>query len=520
MNRDQVFISYSHADSDWLKRLQTMLAPLQRQGTLDVWADTRIQPGQLWKEEIEKALARAKVAVLLVSPDFLASEFIARHEFPTLLEAASKEGLIILWVPVRHSLYEETDIARYQAAYDPRTPLSTLTAAEQDAALVQIAKKLRAINPSTSPSKPPQPPEPSLPPSPPPSPERPERPERPKPPILFTRLRIILVLVILGGAGLYYFGREFYQTYIATSTVEKAAKEAAAKEAAAKEAAAKPSSLLAIPNIHGWSAQQVQTLQKRTAQALKTNVEFRDTLKDGSPGPKMVVIPGGRFLMGSPPNELERKDSERPHEVGIEPFALGKYEVTFEEYDRFASATNRDKPEDGGWGRGRRPVISVTWFDAAAYAEWLSRQTGQSYRLPTEAEWEYACRAGATTPFYFGTTISTEQANYDGNYTYGGGQKGVYRQKTVEVGQFSANAWGLYDMHGNVWEWTGSGYDEKYGGAELRIVSDPNAGGPRVLRGGSWDVEPLGLRSAARVGGGPRDWYGLVGFRLARTLTI
>lgn len=202
MNRDQVFISYSHADSDWLKRLQTMLAPLQRRGALDVWADTRIQPGQLWKEEIKKALARAKVAVLLVSPDFLASEFIARHEFPTLLEAASKDGLIILWVPVRHSLYEETDIARYQAACDPRTPLSTLTAAEQDAALVQIAKKLRAVKPPTSPSKPPQQPEPppQSPESPPqPPPERPERPEPQQPPVLSTRLLIVLVLVILSA---------------------------------------------------------------------------------------------------------------------------------------------------------------------------------------------------------------------------------------------------------------------------------------------------------------------------------
>jgi formylglycine-generating enzyme required for sulfatase activity len=458
MNRDQVFISYSHADSEWLKRLQTMLAPLQRQGALDVWADTRIQPGQLWKEEIEKALARAKVAVLLVSPDFLASEFIARHEFPTLLEAASKEGLIIFWVPVRHSLYEETDIARYQAAYDPRTPLSTLTAAEQDAALVQIAKKLRAVKPPTSPSKPPQPPEPP----PQPSLERPERPERP---VLFTRLRIILVLVILGGTGLYYFGREFYQTYIATSAV---AKEAVAKEAVAKEVGAK---------------------------------EFHDTLKDGSPGPEMVVIPAGIFLMGSPENEGSHDDDEHQHSVEIKQnFAIGKTEVTVGQFRRFVEATSyRTEAEAAGgcyawngkaWQQDadknwlnpgfkqddQHPVVCVSWNDALEYTKWLSKQTSQKYRLPTEAEWEYAARAGTPTPFSFGATISTEQANYDGNYTYGGGQKGVYRQKTVQVGQFLANAWGLHDMHGNVWEWTCSEYDKDYGGAELRCVSDPDGG--------------------------------------------
>ena len=232
----------------------------------------------------------------------------------------------------------------------------------------------------------------------------------------------------------------------------------------------------------------------------------------------MVVIPGGRFLMGSPPDEPLRSDDERQHEVEIAPFALGKYAVTFEEYDRFATATKREKPSDSDWGRGQRPVINVTWFDAVAYVEWLSQQTGRIYRLPTEAEWEYAARAGTTTPFYFGTTISTKQANYNGNFTYGGGQEGVYREKTVEVGQFPANAWGLYDLHGNVWEWTGSEYAEGYGGAELRIVDDPNSDARRVLRGGSWYFEPVLVRSAYRARHAPDGANNGLGLRLARVL--
>lgn len=247
-------------------------------------------------------------------------------------------------------------------------------------------------------------------------------------------------------------------------------------------------------------------------------LRFQERLRDDSAGPEMVVIPGGRFLMGSPPDEPERQDNERQHEVEVASFALGKYAVTFEEYDRFATATNREKPDDRSWGRMRRPVINIDWFDAVAYAEWLSQQTGQPHRLPTEAEWEYACRAGTTTPFYFGTTISTDQANYSGNYTYGGGQKGEYRGKTVEVGQFPANAWSLHEMHGNVWEWTASEYDDGYGDAELRTVSDPHSGGPRVVRGGSLVDDPFRLRSASRGGYFPRRSYLGLGFRLARTL--
>jgi formylglycine-generating enzyme required for sulfatase activity len=253
--------------------------------------------------------------------------------------------------------------------------------------------------------------------------------------------------------------------------------------------------LPAIKNIHGWLPERVQALQQQTAQVLGLSVEFCDGLEGGGQGPRMVVIPGGRFLMGSPSDELERRNNERQHEVEVTPFAIGKYVVTFEEYDRFTGATGRKRPDDEGWGRGRRPVVNVDWSDAVAYTQWLSEQTGQRYWLPTEAEWEYACRAGTTTPFYFGETINTDQANYNGNHVYGKGRKGVYRQKTVEVGQFPANAWGLHDMHGNVWEWTCSVYDEEYGGGE-QCCTEPGTDSPCVLRGGSWPNGPDGVRAS------------------------
>lgn len=242
---------------------------------------------------------------------------------------------------------------------------------------------------------------------------------------------------------------------------------------------------------------------------------FSDRLNDGSNGPAMVFIPGGRFLMGSPENEAGRSSNERQHEVEVVSFGLGKYAVTFEEYDLFCQATGRDKPADQAWGRGKRPVINVSWYDANAYADWLSAQTGQHYRLPTEAEWEYACRAGTKTPFHFGETIGTHQANYNGTFTYGNGKKGIYRQKTVEVGQFPPNAWGLYDMHGNVWEWTASVYDEAYAGGELKVAADDS--NSLSLRGGAWYDRPLGLRCSDRSRNYPGGWNYNRGFRLART---
>ena len=236
--------------------------------------------------------------------------------------------------------------------------------------------------------------------------------------------------------------------------------------------------------------------------------------------PEMVVIPAGEFVMGSPSGEAERSRNEGPqHRVTIGyRFALGRYAVTFDEYDHFCAATRREKPKDQGWGRGRRPVINVIWRDAVAYCEWLSERTGQRYRLPSEAEWEYACRAGTTTPFSFGATIGAEQVNHDGNHPYGSGEKGVYRRKTIPVGSLPANPWGLHEMHGNVSEWVEDAWHASYEGAPVDGSAwlEKSAGADRVVRGGSWFDGARYVRSAFRARLAPVVRLDNLGFRCAR----
>jgi len=278
----------------------------------------------------------------------------------------------------------------------------------------------------------------------------------------------------------------------------------------------------AVPDIHGWGAAQVQRLQQSVAKAVSLPVAFRDRLAQGGFGPELIVIPAGSFLMGSPEGEEGRLDEEGPqHRVTLaRPFAIGRLAVTFDDYDAFCAATKRERPDDDeGWGRGRQPVINVSWNDAVAYCQWLSAQTGQGYRLPSEAEWEYACRAGTATPFHFGETISTDQANYDGNDTFGRGVQGKYRGRTVEVGSLPANPWGLHEVCGNVWEWCEDCWNDSYAGA-------PTDGSAwrhgdccsRVLRGGSWDGSPGFARAAIRNYFSPENRIQDYGFRLARTL--
>ena len=248
---------------------------------------------------------------------------------------------------------------------------------------------------------------------------------------------------------------------------------------------------------------------------------FYDTLKLGGKGPAMVAIPSGRFLMGSSPDEPERYDDEGPqHGVIIKtPFALGLSAVTFADYDLFCRNTSRGLPHDGGWGRDSRPVIGVSWRDAQDYCVWLSQQTGQGYRLPSEAEWEYACRAGTITPFSFGGNINSKQVNYDGNHPYIGGKKGQYRQETVPVESLPPNAWGLYEMHGNVWEWVQDAWYGNYNGAPTdgSAWGSSEAGADRVVRGGSWYDDARYCRSAYRLNLRPDNWNLYTGFRCVRS---
>jgi len=248
---------------------------------------------------------------------------------------------------------------------------------------------------------------------------------------------------------------------------------------------------------------------------------FIDRLRDGTPGPEMRRLDGGWFVMGSAASEAERFPSEGPlHTVDVAPFALSRGEISFEQYDRFAAVTGRPLPPDAGWGRGGRPVINVSWQDAAAYAAWLGEQTGRVCRLPTEAEWEFAARAGRSTPFSTGQCITTDDANYNGREDYDlcGARTGIGRGQTLPMHALPPNRWGFYHMHGNVAEWVADCWHEDYRGAPDDSRAWERKGGDcgrRVIRGGSWCYEPGYARSAARLWARPEERSTAIGFRVA-----
>ena len=238
---------------------------------------------------------------------------------------------------------------------------------------------------------------------------------------------------------------------------------------------------------------------------------FSDPLSSGDRGPEMVVIPAGGFSMGCV-SGLGCYDDEKPvHQVTIaQPFAVSKYEITFDDYDRFSGP---GKTDDQGWGRGRLPVMKVSWNDAKQYVAWLSAETGRPYRLLSEAEWEYAARAGSATKYAWGDSIESNRAN-----CYGCGSRWDYEQ-TAPVGSFEPNAFGLHDVHGNVYEWVEDCWNGSYEGAP----ADGSAWlsgdcGRRVVRGGVWDDFPDDLRVALRVSAAADSRDSYYGFRVARPL--
>jgi formylglycine-generating enzyme required for sulfatase activity len=275
------------------------------------------------------------------------------------------------------------------------------------------------------------------------------------------------------------------------------------------------------PNVTGGPCGGVITvsLASRAAGPLSAAEECalnpKEVFKECAQCPEMVVVPAGSFTMGSPDGE-DRPKQRPQHQVKFErSFAVGKFAVTFDEWDSCVAdgGCRGYKAYDSGWGRGQRPVINVSWDDASAYVAWLSRKTGKTYRLLSEAEREYVTRAGTMTPFWWGDSISPQQANYG-------------RLRTLPVDSFQPNPWGLYQVHGNVWEWTEDCYHDGYAGAPSdgsAWTARPGGGDCRirVLRGGSWFSFPNNLRAAERYGNsssaGKREAY--FGFRVGRTLT-
>ena len=257
--------------------------------------------------------------------------------------------------------------------------------------------------------------------------------------------------------------------------------------------------------------QEIKTRQEElnklpiTSPNSSSNQSFIQDLGFGV-GLEMVYIPGGTFLMGAPETEEGSQDYERPqHYVNVKPFYMGKYTITQEQWEKVVYScppvTRELNSRPARFPGDKLPVELVSWHDAVEFCARLEKKTGQKYRLPSEAEWEYACRAGSAKPFAFGDIITTDVVNYDGDYSYGDALKGEFRGKTTPVGTFKPNAFGLCDMHGNVWEWCADTWHSNYDGAPndgSAWMSETNQDA-KVLRGGSWLSYPQRCRSAVRI---------------------
>ena len=737
--RRQLFISYSHRDGEWVERLRRMIRPLEQRYGLERWDDSRIQAGGLWKQEIEQALASASVALLMVSADFLASDFVTLSELPPLFLAAKQEGLRILWLPLRPSLWKHIpEIEQYQAVIPPGRTLAEMAEVEQERVFVQIAELILSTFQEQEESRARlrkqeekrlarelQAREQKA------EAERLEREQMEEAERLARELeerrrqeaerleaerlarerealerqaeqerlareqrqqeqrqareqaeiqaraeaerwkaeaeRLARVNQDLERRAeqeqaaqkrwhsanndrqqkLQRYELEFRRainaqypldTYVvdglkrfqqqlelsdqdvvqikeslmAAKQAEYERKQAEQQQPQRQEAGKtdlgqaesraseqkepqrkQAQNLVQEPQISQVRPPSLRPLHLRSlsrrqllitaatavpvvalgVNALKQQPKLANPVsnstttwlvRQGKRWEKktkpievqayqqklapavvltMVEIPAGNFLMGSPPGEegrnyygdlandlkqglgVEGRDVEAQRRVTVPAFRIGRFPITQAQWKLVAGfeKLERELNADPSYFKGpERPVEQVSWHDAIEFCRRLSKHTGRNYTLPSEAQWEYACRAGTTTPFYFGETLITELANYDGNYIYGQGLKGTYREQTTNVGSFPANAWGLQDMHGNVWEWCLDRWHpflEKAptdGSAWQEPASDlaKDYQDRRLLRGGSWFSFPGYCRSACRSYPLPASQLDSVGFRV------
>jgi formylglycine-generating enzyme required for sulfatase activity len=487
MLRSELFISYSHKDLRWLEQLRTHLKPLERDYNLQRWDDSRIKPGDQWLVEIEQALARAAVALLLVSPDFVASDFIDRKEMPSLLDAARNQGLTILWVPLRPiSLRLFPQIEQYQAVFSPDRTLADMTAVEQDRVLAKISetifdtidktKQHQALKQQDNLQK-----------------------------VEKDRLELLKAQSAAHADDAQRWRAEAQRLAQEKEALRLQVEASTPPEPWTLDQILPPfapgPALIRISADRGALVRVGNEWQKKTERMTVAGYE-----QELAPGLAitMVQIPAGSFEMGSPASEAERLSSEGPqHRVQLESFFLGQTPVTQAQWKEVASWPRVElelNPDPARFKGANRPVEQVSWEEAIEFCRRLSQRSKMNYTLPSEAQWEYACRGGTTTPFAFGDTLTSDLANYDGNFIYEAGPKGQYRKRTTEVGHFPANAWGLQDMHGNVWEWCLDHWHDDYRMApsDGSAWVDEGDSDRRLLRGGSWCSYPGGCRSAFR----------------------
>jgi formylglycine-generating enzyme required for sulfatase activity len=568
--RIEVFFSYSRKDESLRKELDNHLAVLKRQAVITSWYDRQIEGGSEWEKEIARHMQTADIILLLVSSDFIASEYcyvkelpkaIARHQageacvIPILLRPIAyweempfahlqvypSGGLPITRWDDRDSAFvdvvqgintavkrliekrqeklrqeQERERLRLEAIRQQRLEQERREAqakeqarlaeqarireaeqqAEQQRREVMRAAEARRAEEETRRSREAQ------------QAQEAKRLEEARqaaaarqkeqarqtvtrsyptlpPPGIDRDRRKVLQWLGLGSAGMFVAGL--------------AGQEALKRGRSSTPSPSASPSNASLPDLEDFSF-EVATVNKQGQEAPRQTMKAKHFVENlgNSVTLQMVAIPGGTFQMGSPTTEKSRYSGESPqHSVNVSAFSIGRYPVTQAQYE---AVMGKNPSHFKG---AKRPVEQVSWNDAQEFCKKLSQKTGRTYRLPSEAEWEYACRAKTTTPFHFGETMTSALANYDATVTYQSEPKGEYREQTTDVGIFPANAFGLCDMHGNVWEWCEDIYHKNYEGAPTD-GSAWNVGGEsniRVLRGGSWIYNPRVCRSAAR------SWY-------------
>ena len=586
----KLFISYSHKDQEQLDELLKYLKNLVDNGKIEPWTDRLLEIGSSWDSVIKDNLSSADIIILLISVEFINSDYITTTELVATKKRHDDNTAKVIPILLSHCEFSDYWFSAIQGLPEDMVPLSEFKEKnEKSKAYTNVVKKIRELADNLVKDKKLRP---------------------------YEKLASDLIKDSINGdfskADKYILndeqiklgltdkevneiknrllaqhreksqncqtyidcyvdyvkdhGRELSQPYVeqlnrlqerlqitdlernnlqsqiekrvkeeeelkvreeeakrkadAEAEVERLAEEQRAKEEAERrvreEEARRGPTLIQISADRGALVRVWNEWQQKTERITVSGYE--QELAEGL-AITMLQIPAGSFQMGSPASEAERIGNEGPqHRVELQSFFLGQTPVTQAQWKEVASWSQVNlklNPDPAIFKGANRPVEQVSWEEATEFCRRLSKRTKLVYTLPSEAQWEYACRAGTTTPFAFGDTLTPDLANYDGKYTYGSGLKGQYRQKTTDVGSFAGNAWGLQDMHGNVWEWCLDPWHDSYKGAPADGSAWTAGGGTsRLLRGGSWNSLPARCRSACRSINPPDNRNSNVGFRV------